>query len=84
MVDPLVQPSRRRADAHSVAETLAAAPEGAIIKTFTLGGNRTSAVYSCGCVAVDPTVSTAQLQVLQCPTHAELRAKLRRRRTDRS
>jgi len=84
LVDPLVQPSRRRGDAHSVAEMLAGAPEGAIVKTFTLAGNRASAVYSCGCVAVDPSVSTAQLQLLECPTHAALQAKLRRRQTDRS
>lgn len=84
MVDPLAQPSRRRVDKHSIAETLASAPEGAIVKTFTLAGKRTSAVYSCGCVAVDPSVSTAQLQLLECPTHAALQAKLRRRQTDRS
>jgi hypothetical protein len=55
------------------------------VKTFSLGGSRArkSAVYSCGCVAVDPKVSTARLQLLQCPTHAALQAKLRRRQTDR-
>lgn len=84
MLDRRTLPRRRRADAHSVAETVAAAPEGAIVKTFTLAGNRTSAVYSCGCVAVDPSVSTSQLHLLECPTHAALQAKLRRRRTDRS
>jgi hypothetical protein len=84
MVKPLAQPHRRRVDAHSVAETVASAPEGAIVKTFTLAGTRTSAVYTCGCVAVDPSVSTAQLQLLECPTHAALQAKLRRRQSDRS
>jgi hypothetical protein len=83
MVKPLAQPSRRRADAHSVAETLATAPEGAIARTFTMG-THAGAVYSCGCVAVDPAVSTAQLQLLECPTHAALQAKLRRRQSDRS
>jgi len=83
MVEPLEQPNRRRVDAHSIAETLATVPEGAIVKTFTLGGSRASAVYSCGCVAVDPSVSTEHLQLLECPTHAALQAKLRRRQTDR-
>ena len=83
MAEPLVQPNRRRVDAHSVAETLSSAPEGGVVKTFTLGGNRESAVYSCGCVAVDPAAATAQLQLLECPTHAALHAKLRRRQTDR-
>ena len=83
MTDPLAQPNRRRGDAHSVAETLASAPAGAVVKTFTLAGTRTSAVYACGCVAVDPSVSTEQLQLLECPTHAALSAKLRRRQTDR-
>jgi hypothetical protein len=79
------QHNRRRGDAHSVAETLAGAQGGSIVKTFSLGGSRArkSAVYSCGCVAVDPKVSTARLQLLQCPTHAALQAKLRRRQTDR-
>jgi len=83
MVDQ--QPNRRRIDAHSIAETLANVPEGAVVKTFSLGGSseRKSAVYSCGCVAVDPLAATAHLQLLQCPTHAELQAKLRRRQTDR-
>jgi hypothetical protein len=81
MVD---QPNRRRVDAHSIAETLANVPEGAIVKTFSLGASeRKSAVYSCGCVAVDPLAATSHLQLLQCPTHAELEAKLRRRQTDR-
>jgi hypothetical protein len=81
----MTQFKRRRADAHSVAETLAGESDGALVKTFTLGGTheRQSAVYSCGCVAVDPLASTAQVQLLQCPTHAELQAKLRRRQTDR-
>ena len=76
---------RRRGDAYSVAETIASAPEGSIVKTFSLGGQRgrKSAVFSCGCVAVDPAASTAHLQLLQCPTHAALQAKLRRRQTDR-
>jgi len=77
--------NRRRGDAHSVLETIAGAQEGSIIKTFSLGGTgeRRSAVFSCGCVAVDPKASTARLQLLQCPTHAALQAKLRRRQTDR-
>jgi hypothetical protein len=77
---------RRRSDAHSVAETLESVPDGAIAKTFSLGGGaseRKSVVYSCGCVAVDPAAASAHLQVLICPTHAELEAKLRRRQTDR-
>jgi hypothetical protein len=82
MVDPLVQPNRRRVDAHSVAETLSSVPEGGVVKAFTLGGKRESAVYSCGCVAVDPAAATAPLQLLECQTHAALHAKLRRRRTD--
>jgi hypothetical protein len=82
MVDPPAQPHRRRVDAHSVTETLSSAPE-ALVKTFTLGGTRTSVVYSCGCVAVDPEAATSQLQLLECPTHAALHEKLRRRQTDR-
>lgn len=78
---------RRRGDAHSVAETLESVPDGATVKTFSLGGGaneRKSAMYSCGCVAVDPVASTSgRLQVLHCPTHAALQAKLRRRQTDR-
>ena len=76
--------SRRRSDAHSVAETLSVAPADAIVKTFTLGGAgaRKSALYRCGCVAVDPVESADRLQLLECPTHAALQAKLRRRRTD--
>jgi len=83
MVGP--QLNRRRVDAHSVAETVANAPEGAVVKTSTLGGAsaRKSAVYSCGCVAVDPLAVTSHLQLLECPTHAALHAKLRRRQTDR-
>jgi hypothetical protein len=77
---------RRRADAHSVAETLSSVPAGAVVKTFTLGGSseRKSAMYSCGCVAVDPLAETAHLQLLECPTHAALHAKLRRRQSDRN
>jgi len=83
MVD--AQFKRRRSDANSVAETLESVPDGAVVKTFSAGGarERKSAVYSCGCVAVDPLTATARLQVLHCPTHAELQAKLRRRQTDR-
>jgi hypothetical protein len=82
MVDHLEPPHRRRVDAHSVAETLSSAAEAAV-KTFRLGGTRTSAVYSCGCVAVEPESATSQLQLLECPTHAALHEKLRRRQTDR-
>jgi hypothetical protein len=85
MVDS--QFKRRRGDAYSVAETLESVPDGAIVKTFSLGGGaseRKSAVYSCGCIAVDPVAATsARLHVLHCPTHAALQAKLRRRQTDR-
>jgi len=75
---------RRRVDAHSVAETLGSAHD-CIVKTHLLGSERErkSAVFSCGCVAVEPASSGGQLQLLQCPTHAELQAKLRRRKTDR-
>jgi hypothetical protein len=67
-----------------VAETVSSAPADAIVKTFTLGGTglRQSALYRCGCVAVDPGVSDERLQLLECPTHAALQAKLRRRRSD--
>lgn len=75
--------NRRRGDAYSVAETLADARDGSIVKTFFLGRARRSAVFSCGCLAVDPVVPTERLQLLQCPTHAALQAKLRRRQTDR-
>jgi hypothetical protein len=76
--------ARRRSDAHSVAETLSDTPPDAIVKTFTLGGRgaRASALYRCGCVAVDPAIIDDRLQLLECPTHAALRAKLRRRRSD--
>jgi hypothetical protein len=79
------QHNRRRGDAYSVLETIVDTHDGSIVKTFTLGGarQRMSAVYSCGCVAVDPKTSTARLQLLACPTHAALQAKLRRRQTDR-
>jgi hypothetical protein len=83
MAEPLVQPNRRRVDARSVAETLAGVPEGSVVKTFTLGGTRESAVYGCGCVAVDPAAGSGGLQLLECLTHAALHAKLRRRQTDR-
>ena len=74
---------RRRADAHTVAETLENVPEGT--RTFRLGGSsaRNSVVYECGCVAVDPAGAAAKVQLLECPTHAALQAKLRRRQTDR-
>jgi hypothetical protein len=83
MVDP--QFKRRRADAYSVAETVESAADGAVVKTLSVGGarERKSAFYSCGCVAVDSLATTARVQLLQCPTHAELQAKLRRRQTDR-
>jgi hypothetical protein len=74
--------ARRRSDAHSVAETLSATQPDAILKTFTLGAARKSALYRCGCVAVDPALSDDRLQLLECPTHAALHAKLRRRRSD--
>ena len=77
--------TRRRSDAHSVDETLSATPADAIIKTFTLAGPgaRKSALYRCGCVAVDPALTEDRLQLLECPTHAALQAKLRRRRSDK-
>jgi hypothetical protein len=34
-------------------------------------------------VAVDSAAASAPLQLLECPTHAALHAKLRRRQTDR-
>jgi hypothetical protein len=77
--------NRRRGDAHSVAETLANVPEETIARTFTLGGSseRHSVLYNCGCVAVDPDVRAVRVQLLECPTHAALSGKLRRRQTDR-
>ncbi len=76
---------RRRADAHSVDHMLAAADDLQIVKTFALGGSepRKSAIYTCGCLVVDPVSRDDRLALLECPTHAELRSKLRRRRTDR-
>ena len=76
---------RRRADADSVDHMLASARDLDVVKTFALGGSekRKSALYACGCVVVDPVSSVGQLQLLECPTHAALRSKLRRRRTDR-
>jgi len=79
----MMEYKRRRADAHSVAETVKNAPNGAVVKTFTLNGKRESAVYNCGCVALDPSVSSQHLALLECPTHAALSAKLRRRQSDR-
>jgi hypothetical protein len=57
----------------------------AVAKTFALCGSsaRRSAIYDCGCVVVDPIASTGRLHVLECPTHAALQGKLRRRQTDR-
>jgi hypothetical protein len=76
--------TRRRSDARSVDETIEAMPADAILKTFTLAGPglRKSALYLCGCVAVDPALTDDHLQLLECPTHAALSAKLRRRRSD--
>lgn len=77
--------NRRRGDARSVAETLENVPDGAIVRTFRLGGtgNRLSAVYGCGCVALDSPGASDQVQLLECPTHGALQAKLRRRQADR-
>jgi hypothetical protein len=76
---------RRRGDARSVAEMLDRTPSAAVVKTFLLGGShaRRSALYDCGCLIVDPATPDGALQVLECPTHAGLQAKLRRRQTDR-
>ena len=78
------QRNRWRGDARSVTETLGTSGDDATI-TFTLGAarERKSAVYSCGCVAVDPATPAGSVQLLQCTTHAALQAKLRRRQTDR-
>jgi len=78
------QHNRRRGDARSVLETLGGETDGTTV-TFTLGATRErqSAVYSCGCVAVDPTTPAGSVSLLQCPTHAALQSKLRRRQTDR-
>jgi hypothetical protein len=78
------QYNRRRGDARSVTETLGGSADGATI-TFSLGAarERKSAVYGCGCVAVDPSTPAGSVHLLQCPTHAALQAKLRRRQTDR-
>jgi hypothetical protein len=75
---------RRRGDANSVND-MVSAHDASLVKTFTLAGSRTrkSALYDCGCVVVDPIAATGSLQVLECPAHAALQAKLRRRRTDR-
>ena len=75
---------RRRGDATSVTEMLDTVQDASIVKTFALGATRErkSALYECGCVIVDPA-GGGQLQVLECPTHAALQAKLRRRQTDR-
>ena len=75
---------RRRGDARSVTDMMSA-HDASVVKTFTLAGSRTrkSALYDCGCVVVDSIAATGPLQVLECPTHAALQAKLRRRQTDR-
>jgi hypothetical protein len=73
--------NRRRGDARSVTETLVS--DSATVM-FSLGAReRKSAVYGCGCVAVDPLTPMGSVQLLQCQTHAALQAKLRRRQTDR-
>jgi hypothetical protein len=76
---------RRRSDPHSIAEMLSAVEAESLVKTFAVGGSRArkSALFECGCVVVDPVAADAQLQVLECPTHASLQGKLRRRQTDR-
>ena len=76
---------RRRGDAGSVAEMLDRTQNETVVKTFLIGrsGTRRSALYDCGCVIVDPATPESGLQVLECPTHAGLQAKLRRRQTDR-
>jgi hypothetical protein len=76
---------RRRGDATSVADVISAKREDDAIKSFALGSSRQrkSALYSCGCVIVDPPTAEGHLQLLECPTHAALQAKLRRRQTDR-
>jgi hypothetical protein len=76
--------NRRRGDARSVTETLGGIADGTTV-TFSVGAarERKSAVYSCGCVAVDPVVPGGSVHLLQCSTHAALQAKLRRRQTDR-
>ena len=63
--------SRRRSDA-VIEELLPSTP-----------GKRPTVLYDCGCVAVGPSASDGPLNVLACPTHAELQSKLRRRRSDR-
>jgi hypothetical protein len=76
---------RRRGDAASVTQMLDSMQDEAAVKAFALCGSsaRRSAIYDCGCVVVDPIANRGQLQVLECPTHAALQAKLRRRQTDR-
>jgi len=77
--------ARRRGDAESVEHMLAALSDDAEVKAFSLGGSRhrKSALYPCGCVVVDPVATAGSLQLLECPTHAALQAKLRRRQSDR-
>lgn len=77
--------TRRRSDARSVDETVSATPPDTIVKTFTMAGPgaRKSALYKCGCLAIDPGLTEDHLQLLECPTHAALQAKLRRRRSDK-
>ena len=77
------QQQRRRGDACSVSEMLDS-HDDSVVKTFTLkgSGDRKSALYDCGCVVVD-NARAGGLQVLECPTHAALQSKLRRRQSDR-
>jgi hypothetical protein len=65
--------NRRRSDVESVAEAV----------SVRATSERRTAVYACGCIAVDAAGDAASLQLLQCPTHAALQAKLRRRQGDR-
>jgi hypothetical protein len=78
------QHHRRRGDARTIDETVANLP-ATIVRTVAVGGSveRKSAVFTCGCIAVEPAAPTGTLQLLECPTHAALQAKLRRRQTDR-
>src|ERR1700761_2728534 len=78
------QQQRRRGDACSVSDMLDS-HDDSVVKTFTIKGTgaRKSTLYDCGCVVVDPVASEDGLQVLECPTHAALQSKLRRRQTDR-
>lgn len=67
-MEPLL--NRRRTDAESTAEPVS-----------VRGTNdRRTAVYACGCIAVEHD----GVQLLECPTHAALQSKLRRRASDRA